>query len=262
MDLSKYKNPTAPIDVPIRYAQCPFCKRRKNAFVVIPRQKGYFLFCHRCHKRAWLPRDKATPSQVKKLLLPEKVSSYTIKLPLDFSKDIPNEGYVWLYNYGLSNSEIQELGVGYSPSMHRIIFPFYNDGRLIYWQGRYLDNYKKHKTPKYITRTVVNNNFWIYNPKESDTCVVVEDMLSAVKVGMSGFAGVCAFGTNISDTLIKECCSNFQFVYLWLDPDMKGKMAKVQKRAATLGQKIKVVLTQKDDPKAFSLDEIKKVIGR
>lgn len=256
MDYQKYTDASAPIDVPIRYASCPFCKTAKNSFVVIPRRKGFFLWCHRCHTRKWIPRGKRSPSQVKELLIKEKERVTVVELPKDFSTSIPVEQKLWFYKYGLSDSDIVKLKAGYSERLGRIIIPYYKDDVLLYWTGRFTGDYEKNKTPKYISRTKTNAVYGVYGDN-ADTAVIVEDVLSAYKIQKAGYTGVCIFGSYVSDKLLKELSEQFKQTYLWLDPDKRGYSSKVKNRADTLGINLKVFIKPSKDPKEYSIEEIR-----
>lgn len=263
VDYSKYIDTSAPIGVPIRKHKtlCPFCNARTSGFVVIPDRKGHLLFCHNCGKKKWIPRRGFSPRAVKALLSTPKRKVYQdISLPSDMSYDIPAIGKVWLYEYGLTEKMIRSLGFGYSEKYHRLIMPVYRDEELIHWQGRYLGNFKKDGTPKYITRTKSGNYFWSSNPKDSQTAILVEDMLSAIKIGMAGYAGVCLFGSYLQDNTIHNVAEQYDRLVVWLDPDKRKAATKYVKRFTSLGYNFSAVLTAKKDPKEYSTKDIKKYL--
>jgi hypothetical protein len=265
-DFSKYIDSSAPIGIPIRtHKTCPLCGHRNTrtqGFVVIPDRKGYLLFCHYCGKKKWIPRSGFSPSAVRTLLKTPKRKVYeNISLPSDMSYDIPAVGKVWLYEYGLTESLIRELGFGYSEKYNRLIMPVYNsDGELIHWQGRYLKDFIKDKTPKYITRTKSGNYFWAYNPSNSTRAILVEDMLSAIKVGLAGYAGICLFGSYLKDETINSIADLYEQLTVWLDPDKRKAATKYTKRFSSFGYNFNVVLTATKDPKEYSATEIKQFL--
>lgn len=200
--------------------------------------------------------------QVKNLLIKEKRFEESIKLPSDFTRVIPANGRVWLYNYGLSDELISKMGIGYSEKYHRLILPCYSDEELIYYQGRYLGNYKKDGTAKYISCTKKGSYYWTFNPSNSDKAVLVEDMLSAIKVGMAGYAGVALFGSYVKVTTLNNVTAKFDSVTVWLDPDKLAYAAQTVKRFSSLGYNVFAVLTADKDPKDYSSEEIKSFVNK
>jgi len=263
-DYSKYIDPSAPIGVPIRkHRRCPFCETRTSGFVVIPDLKGYILFCHKCGKKKWIPRGGFSPRAVKALLTVPKAKVYPdISVPADMSMTIPAKGKVWLYEYGVTEKIIKEMKFGYSEKYQRLIMPVYKDGELIYWQGRYLGNHKKDGTPKYISRTKSGNYYWEYNPTGSDVAVLVEDILSAIKVGSAGYCGVCLFGSYLKESVLNEVAETYTRMVLWLDPDKRKSATKYTKRFSSLGYPLRVILTARKDPKEYTTKEIQKYLNK
>ena len=261
-DFSKYVDSGAPIGVPIRrHKKCPFCNKRTTGFVVIPDRKGYLLFCHHCGKKKWIPRAGFSPAAVKYLLSTPKKKVYAdISLPADISYDIPATGKVWLYQYGITEKIIKELRFGYSEKYNRLIMPCFDGEELVHWNGRYLGNSAKDGTAKYILRTKSGKYYWAYNPNDSDRAILVEDMLSAIKIGMAGYAGVCLFGSYLKDETINDVAQNFNRLTVWLDPDKRKSATKYTKRFTSLGYNFNAVLTATKDPKDYSLKEIKQFL--
>jgi hypothetical protein len=261
-DFSKYIDSSAPIGVPIRiHRYCPLHEGRTSGFVVIPDRKGYLLFCHKCGKKKWIPRRGFSPRAVRALLNTPRTKVYQdISLPSDMSYKIPAKGLVWLYEYGLTDKLIRELGFGYSEKYQRLIMPVYEDDDLVHWSGRYLGDHKKDDTSKYILRTKSGKYFWSYNPHDSNRAVLVEDMLSAIKVGLAGYAGVCLFGSYLKDQTIDNVADQYDRLTVWLDPDKRKDATKYTKRFSSLGYDFNAVLTAKKDPKEYTIKEIKKFL--
>lgn len=262
---SIYMDSSAPIGVPIRkFKKCPLCEKTTTGFVVIPDKKGYLLYCHNCGQKKWLPRSGFSPKAIKQILQsPPKAIQSECVLPSDFSYEIPAVGKVWLYTYGISEELIRTLGMGYSEKYNRLILPCYNNSdELVHWQGRYLGNYSKDSTPKYITRTKSGNYYWVHNPHGSQHAVLVEDIVSAIKVGTSGFAGVCLFGSHVSYKTLKNVAKDFSRISMWLDPDKRTTSIKFQRKFRSLGKEIKIIITNKKDPKEYSKKEIKSFVSK
>jgi len=259
---SKYIDSSAPLGVPIRkHKWCPFHEKRTTGFIVIPDRKGYFLYCHSCKKRKFIPRGGFSPSAVKKLLsTPPKKIFADVTLPSDFTTKLPAQALVWLYDHGFTDELIKELGFGYSEKYYRLVMPCYDGDLLVHYQGRYLGNALKDKTAKYITRTKRGCFHWAYNPTESDRAILVEDMLSAIKVGLAGYSGVCLFGSYLNDSTIDLVASKYKKLTVWLDPDKRKEATKYTKRFSALGYNFNAVLIARKDPKEYTKTEIKKYL--
>ena len=100
----------------------------------------------------------------------------------------------------------------------------------------------------------------MYNPSGSDRAILVEDMVSAIKVGMAGYAGVCLFGSYLKDQTINNVAQKYKRLTVWLDPDKRKAATKYVKRFGALGYDFNGVLTADKDPKDYTTDEIKKYL--
>lgn len=151
------------------------------------------------------------------LSLPEEI----IYNPNNFHHD----AIIWLAKAHIFNNTIIEQGIGYCPGIHKVFIPAYNrTGILKFYQLRALDPSTLAKY-KYLTYGKSSEYMITYDDhKISDSIVIVEDHLSAIRVRK--FSNVCALsGTYLSTencTSLVRTYSNFIF---WLDPDQPGRQA-------------------------------------
>ena len=168
---------------------CPNCSDTKGRYCVRYDGKGWYYHCFNCHPNMLyhsLLKD-STPQEtldyvrkIQEQKTPEIWKPQEVSLPKDFQYYIPDRS--WLDQYHLTPREYVQFQIGYSPAYHRIILPSYVGGELLCWQGRYIGMDKK---PKYITEGKKDslNLFIRDDAPNKDTVVLVEDIISAIKVG-------------------------------------------------------------------------------
>jgi hypothetical protein len=209
---------------------------------------------------------------------------YVVVLPADFNSllndddKVPDHAHAWLYQYELNDADIFTYNIGYSHKLERVIIPVYENNKLIAWQGRdiyYRRNkelFKKgilKKPPlKYYTEynpysSVYNNNinntklyYNIYN-KNSNNLIIVEDILSAIKVFNKFKYNVKALlNSTLTDNSIQTLnLHKYDTTYLWIDYDMRIKSLKYSRKVQSLGHKCKSIRTILD-PKAVPYKEM------
>lgn len=91
--------------------------------------------------------------------------------------------------------------------------------------------------------------------------VLVEDLISAHKVAACEVIGVPLFGTEVSSAVLYYLMNSDNPVVLWLDKDQEGNVKKKAIRLQGLiNRPIQLVTTDKD-PKALSINEIKRELS-
>ena len=237
----------------LQHEYCPKCGSRDN----LGRWDDGHGWCFGC--------GYYEPPQIHRSITqtPEKVKTCyndLIMPPDDISKCIGIKGWTWLKKYGILESEVNDCF--WSDSKQWLIFPIYsklarkdyNKDILIAWQARNFDpiRYK----PKYITHGQIGDIIHLYG-KESDTVVLVEDILSAIKVGRSQHQSMPMFGSNISLKTLTRLAKRFKKLGIWLDMDKAKESLKSKLRASQLGfDQVFTIITPKD-PKEYSDEEIK-----
>lgn len=137
-----------------------------------------------------------------------------------------------------------------------LIFPYYIEGTLVGWQGRYFGTDPKH--PKWFSKGKLDSFVYTLG-KESDTIVLTEDIVSAIKVSSLQKSSPI-FGSVISKhrfLALTHICKN---VIIWLDPDKQKEAVKFANLGRLFGLNCSVILSAKD-PKEHTYDEIRKLLN-
>jgi Zn ribbon nucleic-acid-binding protein len=193
----------------------------------------------------------------------EKKSSVFIS-PDDLTRDFPPAAKGWLTQYGITDQEISRLSIAFNKRSKRIVLPLLDKygNLLLYQQRRVFDD---DPIPvKYLTTGKVDGMVWF--PKQldqyeqQDTVVVVEDILSAIRVGRH-LPCLPLMGTNIPPKTLKTLSERFDCLVVWLDPDKKKEAVKLRTSVSALFSNVGAVLSDKD-PKEYPDPEIKNLLTR
>lgn len=184
-----------------------------------------------------------------------KSSSPATQLPRDSSPHIPGAPLEWIKKYGLTNDEIREAGFLYSEEKQQLIYPVYDaDGVCIFWQGRTFDPKQERK---YDTKG--NQKDVLVLLGTGDTCVVVEDVVSAIKVARHTTA-TPLFGSHIDLQTVLRLCKRYKSLTIWLDPDKIKEAVKFShKYGPYFKDGCRAVMSDKD-PKDHSDSEIQNAV--
>jgi hypothetical protein len=99
----------------------------------------------------------------------------------------------------------------------------------------------------------------IGSPEKSDKVVLVEDLISAHKVGMITSC-IPLFGTKVFDGVFPILRHLALPVHIWLDHDQEGMVHRTANRVASITGLPVTYGHTRDDPKGLSIDNIKKVL--
>lgn len=184
-----------------------------------------------------------------------------LRLPSDFDSNIRPDALDWLRDYGIAGKEILHHHIGWSDQHERLIFPvFAEDGHLLLWQGRaFSTNSIK---PKYSTQGYAENVFAIVQPRDttsekapvSDTIVLVEDFVSAIKVGRQ-IDAMPLLGSNVSNQRLIRLGHLYKNLIIWLDSDKSTYAIKSSIRAGIVFDLSRTIITPQD-PKCYTDKEI------
>ena len=165
---------------------------------------------------------------------------------LDTIKDIPQKGMQWLLKYGISREEIAKYGISWEPARRLLVLINNKD----YWQARNFGfgNYKyKSNGMKPLQ---------IYG--EGDTIVVVEDVLSAIKIARCRYERICAsplLGSSMPKQTMSQLTKQYGTIHVWLDRDKAKQAVNIRNQLRSLGVTSKAIITPKD-PKEYNKTEI------
>lgn len=171
---------------------------------------------------------------------PETVSY----LPHDVTVELPPKALLWLRDYCITQRDVVEHRILWSPSWERLIFPVGNC-----WQGRYFGNDQK---AKWFTRGDIHNVMHVLGGDHGTSLVLVEDIVSAIRVSRSHTVAPL-FGSDLPHSWYSRLRLISPRITLWLDFDKRVHSVALAMRLRNLGFDTQVVVTQ-EDPKC--LDDV------
>ena len=183
-----------------------------------------------------------------------KITPVKICNNITLQKDIPLPALKWLLSFGLTLEEIAQFSysterIGKYGKMACDLLILYIDTNN-YWVGRNFG-----KGVKYLTSGVKPVIKYGTNP---DTIVLVEDIISAIKVGRQ-FTAIPMLGSMPPESILSYL-KGYKNVYLWQDRDLAVKSLKTARNLSErLGTRVKVIIKPLD-PKEYSDNDIKSFI--
>lgn len=168
---------------------------------------------------------------------------------LDTIKDIPQKGMQWLLKYGISREEIAKYGISWEPA-RRLLVLINNKS---YWQARNFGfgNYKyKSNGMKPLQ---------VYG--EGDTIVVVEDVLSAIKIARTKkYCASPLLGSSLSKHAESQLVKQYKNIYVWLDRDKASNAVRIRNRLRSLGVTSRAIISDLD-PKEYDKQTITEIVN-
>jgi hypothetical protein len=153
-------------------------------------------------------------------------SHFTINLKL------PNKAFNYLKNRGIGPEIIQKYNIKYAPAEQRVIFPVLVEGRLLGWQGRYINKIEGNTIPKIITsKGLSGGQYFMFqdNIKNKDYAVLTEGPVDAIKADLCG-GNIAAMGKGVSMGQIQTLLSyKLKRLYFGLDRDAATDTARIIK---------------------------------
>ena len=242
-------------DAPVEYQyhtnhrDCPAGADSKRRLYVKRAPDGWMFYCHHCNHKGYL-RVKDYVYRADELTRPEKVTlSNTFVNELSVGTWLKRgwsaEARLWWASYGLTELDATQHNV-----------QFANDRLCISWFGTWSCR-GFNAAPKWL---MYPSAFTMYHSAGDDLkqVVLVEDVLSAIKIKNAGYSVMPLFGTAIN-TQHKAICAQHDSVIVWLDDDVAG-----QKATATAIKEISfnpVLTVRYKQPKECSYAEIKEYLG-
>ena len=266
--MDQYFKIEAPLYVPQRFLH--HCSRGKDPCFIVTRYPTHWkYYCHRCRISGIKKIDNMQPAEIVKVWKANKIyrdrpqqKMKEVRLPQDFSNDIKSfdpKAYAWLLEHDITDDEIIKYNIGYSQYYKRLIFPVYQNDELVYWQGRSMEP-KSKENSKWINIKQLGREdiyFVVQKPMSFDKVVLVEDILSAIKVGRV-VNTIALLGSYISDDLILFLKT--KEIYIWLDKDKTVAAIKYFMRLRATGIKTHLRVTSRD-PKFYLEEEIRRKIN-
>lgn len=183
-----------------------------------------------------------------------------ICLPSDVDGQLPQKAWDFLGQYALTELDIKRNTVLWSDYWQRLIFPIFDSTGLLAWQGRYLGS--EIGKAKWFSQGDLKGIIHIVGNKQTQTCVLTEDLISAIKVSHN--QQICAmplFGSHVATKRLLQLTNfcNILQVKVWLDFDKAKESMQYAKKSRDLGINTESIITPKD-PKCYSDMEIKHLL--
>lgn len=219
----------------LKFSQCPKCAAKgsdRKMDNLAEYENGFY--CFSCGYR----KDKRNLSRF------NASKSDKVYKDISFIKSLPECALKWLLGYQLTAKEMEQ-------------FTWNEEKQLLgllktenYWVGR---SFHPEAKIKYLSSGV--KPFKIYEAENNNDVVLVEDVISAVKVSRVANS-VPMLGSSLNkDYYSRLLC--FDNVYLWGDADKATQNVKIARQMTeNLGKEVKFIYTKKD-PKEFNTTEIK-----
>tara|TARA_R110002012_G_scaffold154933_2_gene315662 strand:+ start:1727 stop:2518 length:792 start_codon:yes stop_codon:yes gene_type:complete len=216
--------------------------------------------CFRCGHREYEKHEGLSAKQVMAMrsTMNSERSATAVPKRCVSLVDGTSNAHLWVLGSGLSPEEANDVyGFRFDPYLNRVVLPL---------SGGYLSRrIENDKSPKYILHGnaehfTLQGKTPEYTLQGKEPCVVVEDIISAIKVNRAGFSVTAILGTSIGATL-GAVLSEHPLLICWTDGDKAGddayvKLRKSQRLYETAIRRVRTEL----DPKHYSKAEIRRYI--
>jgi len=198
-----------------RSNSCPKCGDDHGNSCYIVYHDGYH--CFSCGASS---RKSAESFAFRELRIAEERNLFIPHHTLDINEFSP-QCLRWLYSYYVTDKLIKQNKIAFCPSIDRdesILFPvLIEDGNLVEYQRRFF--------PKnFYSSGGVKKTTFISGNHENTTYVLVEDYISAIRVGQF-FNCLCLFGTSLTSLNKYWLTQHADKILVWLDNDEPGILA-------------------------------------
>lgn len=244
------------------YEPCPRCtangKDSRGDNLGVYRDGSSHCFSCGFHKHPKGFHAWAKPNTLKENNVPKSL------LPFDFTTDVPRHAWQWLLQWELPFSYWRPI-IGWSDHYERLVIRVECNGNLAFSIGRWLpedgrsreENHKERR--KWLVWGDSHKHCHVLGESQ-EKVVLVEDLISAAKIGSTGTSSIPLFGVVPYPCHLYYLLNFPGEVVMWLDKDQEMESRKKVMRLETiLGKPVKVITTDKD-PKALSFKEINNVI--
>jgi len=245
---------------------CPFCELRgktpDDGYKLGFNTRTGMAHCFRCGWKTRngfdhfkLPRAAIATQEMHKAIVTDAA------LPDDFELLATGRGYwanearSYLSRRGMTSNQIESHQVGLSligKSRMRVVFPVYDEKKLMGWSGRTLIT--DHE-PKWLHSSGLRSVYWAR--RGSDTLVIVEGIFDAIAIerGIPTVAVMALLGTNLTEEKRKNL-NQYNNIVIWLDPDSAGRKAATELLQRLIGRNVTIILNGSSDPGDMSNEEL------
>jgi hypothetical protein len=167
---------------------------------------------------------------------------------------IPN---AWLTKYGITDDEIHLHNICWNPTKELLVFPIYNGAQFVGYSSRYFGSNPDH--PRYINRQLRRGHFKLFAHASTHVFTLVEDFVSAIKVGRQ-FNAIPLLGSTVPLDLILSLVYQQPRLRIWLDRDKATDAIKFSARARQFIPDCGTIITE-NDPKDYTDKEINEIVS-
>lgn len=220
---------------------------------------GVRLHCFRCGANEYEAHDRLSLADVLAMRRATDEAIHSRSRPVGVPyKDAPNHALLWSLKAGIIPEDASDnYGFTYSETLDRIVVPILQNG--VDAHGLWTARAASSQRPKYIMPKGATGTLWYDTRQSSDSIVIVEDILSAIKISKAGYVSCAVLGTSIPWEL-GRLCDNRRVVG-WFDPDKAGREGYVKLRKALGPFGISPVkVTSERDPKLHQKHEIQSIL--
>lgn len=246
--------------------ESPDCSGQSKSLKIERKEDGTIsAHCFRCGQSGWFSPDfyRAKEALRNNRQAGNKSSkpSSRFTYPSDATgstSEWPAYARNWIRQYGLSNNEITENGISYSPYFDRLYFDVFDTNGKSGFASRRLSEYDEKPKWLYFADGGIWQGVSPNDQKTDSTLVLVEDIVSAIKIRRLEDALALLKTTINVDTMTKLFA--YKHFIIWLDNDnrqVKLNQLKLANRLSTLGTTRVVHST---DPKNLSMNEIREIL--
>lgn len=236
------------------------CCRDDTSMIIGRSSTKFWCYCHRCKKSLAVSVGVRSIKDImadKRALEELNNKPYQNRCPK--LTDIPPDAAVWFLKYGISVSDVKKYGIGYSNKYKRVCIPLANG------YGMQMRAVYPYQEPKYLNVEFKPNTYQhlIFDTGRQSGdkfTVVVEDVLSAIKIRLAGFHAVCCIGTSIRPKWSQ--LQAYKSLVGWFDSDLAGKHAfgELKQLCGLTATPYRDVRTE-HDPKVYTRKEIQRILN-
>jgi Zn ribbon nucleic-acid-binding protein len=224
----------------IAHIPCPKCNSKDN----LAEYDDHF-FCFGCK---YTKKKEDVNSTRLRALQRDKDKEESVNM-LENVREIPKKAMQWLLTFGITQAEIEEYGIKWNPRNEFLVLI----DQAKYWQARTFDG----RRPKYMS--FGRKPLTIFG--EGDTIVIVEDILSAMKIARlrGEFCSAPVLGSSLAYDMEEQVVGQYKKALIWLDRDKARNSLLISRKLKERGLDSKIVVTELD-PKLYSKNQIKKYL--
>ena len=181
---------------------CPACGSRDN----LARYTDGSAWCFGC--RYYEPPSNFRGIDRDNEQQPKPIQQITL------TKEFPGHVLAWLAKYEITVQDCFKYGFRYNPERDQLVFSWYDEsGNLLGYCAR---NFAEGSKRKYFTQGNINDLLPIYHNESSDKLVLVEDVISAVKLCNIGYNSMPCLSSSVPTEKLARIAKLFRKVNVWL----------------------------------------------